>query len=166
MLDWFGLHEELAIGGDFTRVRGVQALQTYTAFGPVLFDVLTFDPDAYPDPRASGRPDITTDARAVLEQYGAFISLRVDLNDAWSVTGGARVATDRLDLAGRILFSGVELPNLSNLLSQLGSNRVVTPYAALLYRLNERYYLSQDTPQMNVWYGEPRNFMLRVEASY
>ena len=32
--------------------------------------------------------------------------------------------------------------------------------------LDKRYYLSQDTPEFSVWYGEPRNFMLRIDAKY
>ena len=31
---------------------------------------------------------------------------------------------------------------------------------------DKRYYLSQNTPTMNVWYGEPRNFMIRIDAKY
>ena len=32
--------------------------------------------------------------------------------------------------------------------------------------LDKRYYLSQNTPDVNLWYGEPRNFMLRIDAKY
>ena len=32
--------------------------------------------------------------------------------------------------------------------------------------LDKRYYLSQHTPAMNVWYGDPRNFMLRIDANF
>ena len=31
---------------------------------------------------------------------------------------------------------------------------------------DERYYLSQDTPSLALWYGEPSNFMLRIDAKY
>jgi outer-membrane receptor for ferric coprogen and ferric-rhodotorulic acid len=31
---------------------------------------------------------------------------------------------------------------------------------------DKRYYLSQDTPGVELWYGEPRNFMLRIDAKY
>ena len=31
---------------------------------------------------------------------------------------------------------------------------------------DKRYYLSQDTPSLGLWYGEPRNFMLRIDAKY
>jgi outer membrane receptor for ferric coprogen and ferric-rhodotorulic acid len=32
--------------------------------------------------------------------------------------------------------------------------------------LDKRYFLSQDTPTFSLWYGEPRNFMLRIEAKF
>lgn len=28
------------------------------------------------------------------------------------------------------------------------------------------FYVSQDTPDLTVWYRDPRNFMLRVDAKY
>jgi outer-membrane receptor for ferric coprogen and ferric-rhodotorulic acid len=31
---------------------------------------------------------------------------------------------------------------------------------------DKRYYLSEDTPSAAFWYGEPRNFMLRIDAKY
>lgn len=31
---------------------------------------------------------------------------------------------------------------------------------------DKRYYLSQNTPSLDVWFGEPRNYMLRVDAKY
>ena len=30
--------------------------------------------------------------------------------------------------------------------------------------LDKRYYLSQDN--VNLWYGDPRNFTLRIDAKY
>jgi len=31
---------------------------------------------------------------------------------------------------------------------------------------DKRYYLSQDTLGLENWYGDPRNFMLRIDAKY
>jgi len=31
---------------------------------------------------------------------------------------------------------------------------------------DKRYYLSEETPSATFWYGEPRNFMLRIDAKY
>jgi outer membrane receptor for ferric coprogen and ferric-rhodotorulic acid len=32
--------------------------------------------------------------------------------------------------------------------------------------LDKRYYLSQEPPGAGFWYGDPRNFMLRIDAKY
>ena len=32
--------------------------------------------------------------------------------------------------------------------------------------LDKRYYLSQDSPLLSLWYGEPRNFRFRIDAKY
>jgi outer membrane receptor for ferric coprogen and ferric-rhodotorulic acid len=29
---------------------------------------------------------------------------------------------------------------------------------------DKRYYLSQNSPSLGLWYGEPRNFMLRLDG--
>jgi outer-membrane receptor for ferric coprogen and ferric-rhodotorulic acid len=135
-LDLFGLREVIALGGDFTRVRGKQFSQNYFGFGQPLANVLTFDPAAYPDPRGTQPPDLVVDSREELEQYGAFLSLQVDVLEALSVTGGARISTDDLRVNGSLFFQSLQLAALSN---RIGSSNVITPYAALLYRINERF---------------------------
>jgi outer membrane receptor for ferric coprogen and ferric-rhodotorulic acid len=134
-LDWFGLHERIAIGGDFMRVRGRQVGEGYIAFGPPLTNVLTFDPQMYPDPRGTTLPTLLGDAREVLEQYGGFVSLQVDLNHAWSLSGGARVASDTYRL-NDALGSGVD-PVVVVVSGELSSSHVVQPYGALMYRIND-----------------------------
>ena len=134
-LEWFGLREVIAIGGDFTRVRGEQYFQNYFGFGQPLVNVPTFDPVAYPDPRTMRPPDLIVDAREELEQYGGFLSLQVDVLQALSVTGGARISTDDLRFEGSLLFPGLALP-ASN---RIGSSNVITPYGAVLYRINDRF---------------------------
>lgn len=32
--------------------------------------------------------------------------------------------------------------------------------------LDKRYLVSQNTPGLGIWYGGPRNFMLRIDAKY
>jgi outer membrane receptor for ferric coprogen and ferric-rhodotorulic acid len=32
--------------------------------------------------------------------------------------------------------------------------------------LDKRYYLSLDTPSPGFWYGDPRNFTLRIDAKF
>jgi outer-membrane receptor for ferric coprogen and ferric-rhodotorulic acid len=135
-LDWFGLRERIAIGGDFMRVRGHQDEADYLGFGPPLTNVLTFDPQMYPDPRSTMPPTLVGDLREVLQQYGGFVSLQVDVNRAWSLSGGARVARDtyRNNLStfsgGARVFEGS---------MELGSSHVVQPYGAVMYRINDHF---------------------------
>jgi outer membrane receptor for ferric coprogen and ferric-rhodotorulic acid len=136
VLDWFGLREEIAIGGDYTRVRSRQAAELYGAFGPPLIDPRTFDPRNYSNPWGTRPADLGVEVRGILEQYGGFISLRVELNAGWSVTAGTRISTDTHRAAGRVWSPSLEFPNLTN---QSGSAHVITPYGALMYRINDHF---------------------------
>ena len=133
-LDWFGLRERIAIGGDFTRVRGSQSAEVYYGLGPPLTNVLTFDPQMYPDPRATTPPDLVADVLEVLEQYGGFVSLQVDVNHALSLSGGVRVASDTFRLNASAGSGGGPLIDVGSL--ELSSSHVVQPYGALMYRIN------------------------------
>lgn len=150
--DWFGLREVIAIGGDFTRLTNRAAGESYSEFGPPLSNPLTFDPAAYPDPRGTRTPDYTVDGRWVVEQYGGFALLQVDMTDALSLTGGARVASDTSRLAGTVEVLGLTQVKDSQ---EFGNSSVVQPYGALMYRLNPHLswyasyadiYLSQGAP--------------------
>jgi outer-membrane receptor for ferric coprogen and ferric-rhodotorulic acid len=152
--DWFGLREVLAIGADFTRLTNRDAGESYFAFGPPLSNPLTFDPAAYPDPRGTRMPNLMVDGRWVVEQYGGFALLQVDVNDALSLTGGVRVASDTTRLSGSV--GGLGLTEIEAT-EESGNSGVVQPYAALLYRLNHHLswyasyadiYLSQGAPLM------------------
>jgi outer-membrane receptor for ferric coprogen and ferric-rhodotorulic acid len=154
--DWFGLREVLAIGGDFTRLTNRDAGELYSIFGPPLSNPLTFDPAAYPDPRGTRAPDLTEDGRWVVEQYGGFALLQVDVNDSVSLTGGVRVASDTTRLGGSVGGLG---PTEIESSVESGNSGVVQPYAALLYRLNPYLswyasyadiYLSQGAPLMRL----------------
>jgi len=126
-LDWFGMREEVAIGADVSRFKTRGTIALKFPIGPPLVDIRAFDPSIYPDPR-SDSPTGESDFAYAIEQYGAFASIRVHMNDAWSATAGARVASD--DLALR-QTNGDAL--------QYGSSRVVTPFFGLMYRINEHY---------------------------
>jgi len=133
-LDWFGMRERIAIGGDFIRVRGRQDEEEYISFGPPLTNVLAFDPRMYPDPRGgTQQPDLSFDVREVLEQYGGFFSLQVDLNHAWSLSGGARVASDTFRVNLSAQAGGVVILEGS---SEVSSSHVVQPYGGLMYRIS------------------------------
>jgi outer-membrane receptor for ferric coprogen and ferric-rhodotorulic acid len=132
-LDWFGMRERIAIGADFMRVRNRQSQGDYF-FGPPLTNVLTFDPQMYPDPRSTTLPLVTLSVREVLTQYGGFVSLQVDLNHAWSLSSGARVASDTFRYNVNEFLGGVPAIETSN---ELSSSHVVQPYGALMYRMND-----------------------------
>jgi outer membrane receptor for ferric coprogen and ferric-rhodotorulic acid len=74
------------------------------------------------------------DVREVLEQYGGFVSLQVEMNHAWSLSGGARVASDtfRENLSAG---SGGVLSPVGSL--EFSSSHVVQPYSALMYRISD-----------------------------
>jgi outer membrane receptor for ferric coprogen and ferric-rhodotorulic acid len=133
-LDWFGMQERIATGADFMRVRGRQDEEEYESFGPDLTNVLTFDPQMYPDPRSTRPPDLVGNIRQDLEQYGGFVSLQVDLTHAWSISGGARVASDVLRDDEGVFSGGALIVEVS---TESSSSHVVQPYGALMYRINE-----------------------------
>jgi outer membrane receptor for ferric coprogen and ferric-rhodotorulic acid len=78
-----------------------------------------------------------------------------------------------------VLFCDAQAPSCVN-----GALATMRPYAVLdlraAYQLNrnwqvalsvnnvfdKRYFLSQSTPELSVWYGDPSNFMLRVDAKF
>jgi outer membrane receptor for ferric coprogen and ferric-rhodotorulic acid len=88
----------------------------------------------YPDPRSTTPPPLVSHLRETQEQYGAFVSLQVDVNHALSLSGGARIASDTF----RDSAASSGLLTLSGSM-ELGSSHVVQPYGALLYRINEHF---------------------------
>jgi outer-membrane receptor for ferric coprogen and ferric-rhodotorulic acid len=133
-LDWFGLQERLAMGADFMQIRGRQNAEVYLPFGPPLTDVPAFDPQLYPDPRKSIQPDLEGDVHEVLKQYGGFISMQIDVSHAWSLSGGARIASDTSRQDVGLSSGGFSIEGSV----ALSSSHVVQPYGALLYRINEQ----------------------------
>jgi outer-membrane receptor for ferric coprogen and ferric-rhodotorulic acid len=132
-LDWFGMRERIAIGADFMRVRLHLGQADYYFFGPPLTNVPAFDPQMYPDPRSTTQPPAIGDVRAVLEQYGGFVSFQVDLNNAWSLSAGARVASDSYRYNVNVFLGVLEAETSA----ELSSTHVVQPYGALMYRMND-----------------------------
>ena len=152
-LDWFGLRERIAIGGDFMRVRGRRDEEDYFSFGPPLTNVFAFDPQMYPDPRSTTPPFLMLAAREVLEQYGGFVSLQVDLNHAWSLSGGARVASDTYRINGSASGGPIVL-TVSN---EVSSSHVVQPYGGLMYRIND--HLSWYASYADIYRTLPQTYL-------
>src|SRR5262245_57600986 len=152
-LDWFGWREEVAIGGDFTRLefRGDNAF--YISFGEPLRDLRAFDPHDYPDPRLTRPFDLRIKLTGVTDQYGGFASLRIYFDDAWSLVGGARISGDNRDaqlaVSSPLLFGGVEPLDAR-------TSHVVTPYAGVMYALDRHYSLYAS--YADVYRAQPRLF--------
>lgn len=138
-LDWFGHREEVAFGGDFTRVINSLAFDLFIGSGPPVANVFAYNPAAYPDPRLGGSPTFDAQISDTYRQGGAFASMRMYLEDAWSIVGGARISSDRttsrVDLFSPILGVGISQP------AENGDSAVVTPYAGMTYDLNSHYSL-------------------------
>ena len=150
---WFGLPEALAFGVDFTRLSASQDVEDYFGFGPPLQNILTFNPQAYPDPRGTGPPALNSNAQVVVEQYGGFALIQVDLSDVLSLSIGARVATDTFRLSGNLELGALTGPEVSE---EFGNSHVVQPYGALLYRLT--HHLS--------WYASYADIYRTLEGPY
>ena len=151
-LDWFGLQERITVGADFMRARERQAQEFYLGFGPFLTNVLGYDPAMYPNPSLTTPPSFKSDLLGVLEQYGGFAALRVDLTHGWSVSSGARLAgdTNRID-------STVEGLGLSGVVSfDVSSSHVLQPYNALMYRIDDHFS----------WYASEADVYLEQEFPY
>jgi outer membrane receptor for ferric coprogen and ferric-rhodotorulic acid len=97
--------------------------------------VLAFDPQLYPDPRSTMSPLGTGNVHEALRQFGGFISMQIDVSRAWSLSGGARIASDtsRQDVSESFGRAAVLQASVA-----LSSSHVVQPYGALMYRLNEQ----------------------------
>jgi TonB-dependent siderophore receptor len=152
-LNWLGMRERVSIGGDFMRVRGCQDEWIYLTWGPPLKNVLTFDPRIYPDPRTTMPPTVVGELREVLQQYGGFFSSQIDLNHAWSLSAGARVASDTYRTNISASLYGGEVHQESTAVS---SFHVVQPYGALMYRLDD--HLS--------WYASYADIYRTLTAAY
>jgi outer-membrane receptor for ferric coprogen and ferric-rhodotorulic acid len=138
-LDWFGWREEVAIGGDFTRLEYRGDNGTYLFSGPPLRDPRSFDPQDYPDPRLARPPDIGIATTSTTDQYGMFASMRIYFDGAWSITGGARISGDDRDaqLTTRHSLAPGQLVTPWD----GGTDHVVTPFAGLMYSFDRHYSL-------------------------
>lgn len=134
---WFGLREEIAIGGDFTRAVMDSHTVSYFQAGPGLSSVEAFNPADYPDPRATSEMQVESSGLQSLNQYGAFVSVRTYLNDDWSVTTGARLNFNETALIGRAELFGVPL----KLSFRFKVRPIVTPFLGVMYDLNDQYSL-------------------------
>jgi TonB-dependent siderophore receptor len=134
--DWFGCHEEVAIGGDWTHYSENFGIQLFDVAGPQATDAYAFDPTAYPDPQLTAAPVLKLNFLAGSNQAGLFASFKVYLNPNWSVVAGARVSADN--------NKTVALPQLLGqpaVVTKAEYNGKMTPYAGVIYKLDRNYSL-------------------------
>jgi len=139
-LDLFGLRERLALGADILRAQEHQDHVAYLFFGPALFNPAAFDPQRYPDPRIAGTSALLVaeeKTRSVLEQYGGFVSLQVELTHRFSVSAGVRIASDSNQTGFRDGAPGTALDSDGSAGGR--DSHIVQPYGALLYRFAKHY---------------------------
>jgi outer-membrane receptor for ferric coprogen and ferric-rhodotorulic acid len=88
-----------------------------------------------------------------VKQYGAFASLHVEFNDGWAATLGGRVSTNTY----KFRSAQTQLDPFLQQQSQLGygSSGVITPFAALLYKIDDHY--SWYTSYADIYRGQPAN---------
>lgn len=126
----FGRQHDVLIGANAQRydvdTRG-------TAFFPPFFipDIFNFDPSSVPEPDAGPFTNGTT---AETTQYGLYGSTRLNISDPLKLILGARLSwyktqTDNHDFITGTTVSGREV----------SYNRELTPYAGLVYDLNQQY---------------------------
>jgi outer-membrane receptor for ferric coprogen and ferric-rhodotorulic acid len=136
--DWFGRREEAALGGDFVRLTDFTSGGIFANFGPKLTNPFAYNPAEYPDPLSNG-PILDTQATATSQQTGGFAAMRIYLNDAWSIVGGARLNSNRA--ISRVELSSPLIAARANLSAELGNSSVVTPSAGVTYHVNDHYSL-------------------------
>ncbi len=128
-LDWFGMREQIAVGGDFTRFSVDIDFASTGPLGPPIQDYRQFDRRAYSDPRLLRTNAFRLAYGVSLKQYGGFASLQVDVNPALSVMGGMRISSNQAHLGSESL--GGALIH--------GDSGVINPYGGVIYRINDRF---------------------------
>jgi TonB-dependent siderophore receptor len=132
--DLFGRRTEMAFGGDYTRANTAASLSSYSTFQRAIGNIYAFDPSLYPDPRLT-KPVFSEASIAASIQKGVFVSLRLHLNDDWSIIGGTRISNDHLNSH---IFSPL-YPQFGDSYPTSADPRIVTPYGAVMYDLGKHY---------------------------
>jgi outer membrane receptor for ferric coprogen and ferric-rhodotorulic acid len=136
--DAFGRRVDLAVGADLLRFRGSTAIEFPNGGDrPPDISAYGYSPEAYADPRLSHQPLEEDDSHPASDQRALFGSVKLHLNGALSIIGGARVSRDS---ASTVNF------NRLGEFSGSGSHGFrtptkTTPYAGVVYNLNQHYSL-------------------------
>ncbi|WP_076592068.1 TonB-dependent siderophore receptor [Herminiimonas arsenitoxidans] len=96
-------------------------------------DIFNFDPSSVPEPDAGPYTSGTT---ATTKQYGVYGSTRLNLSDPLKLILGARLSWYKTQTDNHNFVTGVTTQG-----RQIAYNSELTPYAGLVYELNDRYSL-------------------------
>ncbi len=147
VFNWFGLRQEFAIGADFTRAKSALSTASFESQTP-LTNVHDFDPALYPDPRGTIVPWAELSGDITVDQYGAFASARIYLNDEWSVIGGARTAGFAFNSQLEVTLFGMDYAAGTH----HSDSQIVTPFVGVVYSPGDRYSLYASYADI---YGNP-----------
>lgn len=144
--DWNGRTQEIVLGADWARselspweTRGMEIQ------GPAV-DPYRFDPDLYPQP-VPGPYDSISSVTMDSRQYGIYAAAKLRPADRWAITVGARNNFSRVlgnTYIRAVLPMPAPLPPFVidyRAATQTSDTGILTPYAAAVYELNERYSL-------------------------
>jgi outer membrane receptor for ferric coprogen and ferric-rhodotorulic acid len=132
----FGRPAELAVGADLSRFHVHRADLEPFLFGPVLDDVLDFNPADFPDPLLTEDFNFVAAQRQRTNLHGVFGSLRIYATDALSLVGGLRVSNGHYVVEGNFYLD-------NELIAAVGGDtrdkNKFTPYAGVVYELDPVY---------------------------
>ncbi|MEJ0085208.1 MAG: TonB-dependent receptor [Pseudomonadota bacterium] len=135
----FGLRAELAFGAEYARYRYLEAKERNYLEGPVR-NLVDYTPSLYGDPRLirPSQPDSIPWAQGTTESRATFLTARMHLTDALSISAGARAGQERYRRIRELNFSDGRITDSREI---PWSSPVVTPYAALAYDVSDHYSL-------------------------
>jgi outer-membrane receptor for ferric coprogen and ferric-rhodotorulic acid len=135
---WAGRRIDVALGGDYTHVRGDVTIDSVNAFGPLVSNVFAYDPAAYPSIPTPSPLDLPRlRSRSSANQTGAFGTTRLFLQDDLSIVAGARLSINRA--SNVVSFTLFGAPATIN--EQANDPRKVAPYGGIVYDLSPHYSL-------------------------
>jgi outer membrane receptor for ferric coprogen and ferric-rhodotorulic acid len=137
--EWFGRRADVALGGDYTHVKGDLAYNVFDPSGPVS-SAFAYNPGAYPDPRLTKLPDSVSESLTTSNQVGLFASLKAYLSADLSVSAGMRDSNDRTHAYTTSTYPSS--PGFSSFaVSDVKNFGKVTPYGGVIFRLDQTYSL-------------------------
>jgi outer membrane receptor for ferric coprogen and ferric-rhodotorulic acid len=138
VLDLLGRRAEVAFGADLSRFHITHADRLSEPFGPVLDDVLDFDPADFPDPVPVQDLDVVIAQRQLVHMDGVFASLRVHATDALALIGGLRMTNGHYVGKATLYEDGIPANQVGG--DSRDKNKF-TPYAGVVYKLDPVYSL-------------------------